>query len=89
MNTSEFQVNEIRKRIKEIRYEKGYTQDNMADMLCISQNAYHKIENGYCKLSLSKFIQIAKALEVEITELINGPMHQQILTKYYLNKSIS
>ena len=83
MNTTEQLVKEIRERIKKIRFEKGYTQDNMADMLNISQNAYHKIEKGYSRIDLCKFIALAKILEVEVSELINGPEYKHSFSKYY------
>ena len=41
MNTSKLQVEEIRERIRTLRIDKGYSQDYMADILNISQNAYH------------------------------------------------
>ena len=83
MNTTQQLVNEIRERIKRIRFEKGYTQDNMADMLNISQNAYHKIEKGYSRIDLRKFIDIANILEIEISELINGPEYVYVFSKHY------
>lgn len=83
MNTTISELKCIRERIKGIRYEKGFTQDNMADMLNISQNSYHKLENGYSKMSLYKFIDICKVLEIEITEVINGPDKTYSFSKYY------
>ena len=83
MNTTEQLVCEIRERIKNIRFEKGLTQDNMADMLNLSQNAYHKLENGHSKMSLTKFINICKVLEVEMVEIIKGPEQTYTFSKYY------
>ena len=83
MNTSQQLVDEIRERIKKIRLEKGYSQDYMADMMNISQNAYHKLEKGYSRIHLRKFIEIARILEIELTELINGPEYVYIFSKHY------
>ena len=83
MNTSQQLVNDIRDRIKKIRVEKGYSQDYMAEMLNISQNAYHKLERGHTRINLLKFIDIAKILEIEVSELINGPEHVYMFSKYY------
>ena len=83
MNTTQQLVDQIRERIKRIRLERGYSQDYMADMLDISQNAYHKLERGHTRINLQKFIDIAKILEVETTELINGPEHVYMFSKYY------
>ncbi len=83
MNSTVIELEKIRERIKQIRFNKGLTQDNMADMLNISQNAYHKLENGRCKMSLRKFINICKILEIEASELINGPEKKYSFSKYY------
>ena len=83
MSTTQQSVDEIRERIKKIRTEKGYSQEYMADMLSISQNSYHKLERGHTRISLHKFIDIAKILEIETSELINGPEHVYLFSKYY------
>ncbi|MEQ6123692.1 helix-turn-helix transcriptional regulator [Pseudotenacibaculum sp. MALMAid0570] len=83
MSTTQQIVEEIRERIKRIRLEKGYSQDYMADMLNISQNAYHKLERGHSRINLQKFIDIARILEIETAELINGPEYVYIFSKYY------
>ena len=85
MNTTATELKNIRERIKSIRFKKGLTQDNMADMLNISQNSYHKLENGHSKINLSKFIDICKVLEVETIELLNGPEQTYTFSKYYKN----
>ncbi|MAC86562.1 MAG: transcriptional regulator [Gammaproteobacteria bacterium] len=88
MNNSKIIVKEIRERIKTVRIEKGYSQDYMADMLNISQNAYHKLEKGHTRIHLEKFIDIAKVLEVEVSDLFNGPDHVYIFSSYYRKKHI-
>ncbi len=88
MNNSKIEIKEIRERIKTVRIEKGYSQDYMADMLNISQNAYHKLEKGHTRIHLEKFIDIAKVLEVEVSDLFNGPDHVYIFSSYYKKKHI-
>ncbi|MBT6376728.1 MAG: helix-turn-helix transcriptional regulator [Flavobacterium sp.] len=88
MNNSKIIVKEIRERIKTVRIEKGYSQDYMADMLNISQNAYHKLEKGHTRIHLEKFIDIANVLEVEVSDLFNGPDHVYIFSSYYRKKHI-
>ena len=83
MHTSEQLVTNILMRIKKIRIDKGYSQDYMADRLGISQNAYHKLERGHTRIHLEKFIDIAKILEIEISELINGPGYVHMFSNYY------
>jgi transcriptional regulator with XRE-family HTH domain len=88
VNNSKIIVKEIRERIKTVRIEKGYSQDYMADMLNISQNAYHKLEKGHTRIHLEKLIDIAKVLEVEVSDLFNGPDHVYIFSSYYRKKHI-
>ena len=63
---------EIGLRIKNIREFRNYTQDHMASKLDISQNAYHKIENGTTKLTNDRLDQLAKILDVPVDSIVNG-----------------
>ena len=83
MNTSKLQVEKIRERIITLRIDKGYSQDYMADMLNISQNAYHKLEKGYTRIHLEKFIDIAKILEVDFSELLKGSNYVYVFSGQY------
>ncbi len=56
-------TSKILKKINFIRFKKGYSQYNMAYELEISQNAYHKIEKGYTKLTIPTFLKICKILD--------------------------
>jgi len=67
----------VLKRIKEIRMQKGYSLENMAMELNISDSAYRKIENNQTKLSLDKFLQIAKVLDVPINDLLGEKSHRE------------
>jgi len=88
MKTSKLLVEGIRERIKIIRIEKGYSQDYMADMLNISQNAYHKLEKGHTRIHLEKFIDIAKILEVDFSELFKGPDYVYVFSGQYKKKHL-
>lgn len=58
------------KKIKELRTKNNFTQDDMADALHISQNAYSLIENGITRLIDKERISIiAQKLGVEPVEL--------------------
>jgi transcriptional regulator with XRE-family HTH domain len=63
-------MEKILKRIRETRKQKGYSLENMATELNISDSAYRKIENNQTKLSLEKFLQITKILDVSINDLV-------------------
>ncbi|WP_114941347.1 helix-turn-helix domain-containing protein [Mucilaginibacter endophyticus] len=57
-------------RIKEIRIKKNYSQYYVAYKLNISQNSFSKIELGNVKLTLARLIEIAKVLEISVSELV-------------------
>ncbi|MCF6224359.1 MAG: helix-turn-helix transcriptional regulator [Flavobacteriaceae bacterium] len=48
------------------RLEKGFSQENMADFLGISQCAYSNLESGKTKLGLKCLEKISKILEIDI-----------------------
>ena len=51
-------------RLKELRKEKGYTQEQMANILEIGQSAYAKWENDRTEPSFENLIKLADLLEV-------------------------
>ena len=66
--------NKIGERIRRIRAGKGYSQANIAEDLGITSGAYAKIERGETDASISRLMQIAKSLEVNVAEFLeDGP----------------
>lgn len=61
----------IGEKIKKVRELKNYTQEYMAEQLQISQNQYSRIESGESNLLYSRLEQIAKVLEMSISEIDN------------------
>ena len=55
-------------RIRKLRENKDYSQENMAVELGMSISAYSKIERGITDPSIGRIGQIAKILEVSISE---------------------
>lgn len=55
---------EIGQRIKTIRTKKGLTQEQVAEMVGISQKHLSRIEKGYHKPRFDMIIKIAEALNV-------------------------
>jgi len=58
-------VEKIRKRIRLVRLEKGYSQDYMGNRLHMSQYAYQKIESGKTRLKVATLITLAIHLDVK------------------------
>ena len=63
MNTGE--------KIRQIRLTKGFSQENMADMLGISTTAYGDIERNKTELTISRATEIAKVLGIGIIDLMD------------------
>lgn len=61
----------IGNKIRIFRELKGYTQENMADMLKMTVNGYAKIERGESDVNTTKLEQIAKTLGVQAEDITN------------------
>lgn len=57
-------------KIRLLRLQKGYSQENMADLLGLSTTAYGDLERGKTELTLSRLQHIAAALDIELTTLL-------------------
>lgn len=57
-------------RIKEIRQYRGFTQENLAEMVSCNVSHISNIENNYTKASLNVLVAIANALDVTIDYLL-------------------
>lgn len=63
-------------QIRQLRQQKGYSQENMADILGISTTAYGDIERGKTDLTLSRLQQISIALGTNMQELLGEALPQ-------------
>ena len=70
-------MEKVLKNIRDVRKKRGYSLENMATELNISDSAYRKIENNQSKLTLERFLQIADILNVPISELIDEKSHRE------------
>ncbi len=64
-------MNNIAYKIKKARINKGFSQEDIAAKLNVSQSAYAKIENGITKLDIERLLDIVKILEMDIQDLLN------------------
>jgi transcriptional regulator with XRE-family HTH domain len=62
-------------KIRQIRLTKGFSQENMADMLEISTTAYGDIERNKTELTITRATEIAKVLGVSIVDLLEIELH--------------
>lgn len=56
--------------IRELREQRNWTQEYMAEQLGLTRNGYAKIERGESTPSLERLDEIAKLFEISIIELL-------------------
>ena len=59
-------------KIRAISTQQKISQEQMAERLDLTPQAYSKIESGKTKLSLDRIQQIAQILNIDVTELIHN-----------------
>jgi Predicted transcriptional regulators len=62
----------VGRRIRTLRSEKGWTQQQLADMAGIGRVHVSELENGKREAGLRMLERIASTLDVRITDLIDG-----------------
>ena len=60
----------IGEKIRKARLLKGYSQENLAELLQISTTAYGDIERNKTELTISRANKIAEMLSINILELL-------------------
>lgn len=63
---------DIGKFIQEVRKEKGLTQKELADQICISDKTISKWENGNSVPDTSMLMSLCDALDITVNELLIG-----------------
>ena len=64
-------VNSIGLRIKYARNKKGFTQEELADMIHVTRHHISMIEAGARGISLDVLIDVSNALQVPVSELLS------------------
>jgi len=59
----------IGENIKQARKAKGYTQKQVAEIFCITQQQYSRFENGVFELNYKQIVDLCKLLEITPNEL--------------------
>jgi transcriptional regulator with XRE-family HTH domain len=63
-------MNTIGNKIRLLREEKGFSQENLASALDITQSNYARLEKDDNRISVPRLIIIANTLETTVTELV-------------------
>lgn len=76
----------IGQKIRKFRKAQGFSQDELAEKIGISTTHMSHIETGNTKLSLSVFVDIATALNVQTDDLLND---REMLATNKANRELS
>ncbi len=69
MNTTK--IENLLSKIQELRKQRGYSLENMADELNLSHSAYYKLENNQSRLTVERLMEISRILDTSLFELLN------------------
>ena len=78
-------MTKINERIRILREEHLFSQEQMAEKMHLSPNSYGKLERGETKLTLDKLEQIANIFDMDIVELINSGDSNSYQVMHYGN----
>lgn len=67
--------------LKKLRNEKSMTQEQLAEMLGVSNRSISRWENGVTMPDFDLLIQLAKFYDVEIEEILNGERREEHMDK--------
>jgi len=56
--------------LKKLRESKGYTQQQMADLIHTHRSGYSKMENNQQEISVDSFVYIAKNFGISVDDII-------------------
>lgn len=62
---------EIGSKVRQIRELKGFTQDQVAQKLGLSQRAYSKLENNETRFDWDRITKVAEIFEISPTDIIS------------------
>jgi transcriptional regulator with XRE-family HTH domain len=68
----------LAQRIRELREEKGRTQEDLARVLGISRQAYMRLEKGARDITFVEIEKIAAYLEVPYSQITDIDEHQEL-----------
>src|SRR6059058_2991060 len=74
--------------IRDARKHRGWTQQQLADVLATSQSAVNRIERGHQNVSLEMLARIGEALDEPLVSIGGGPMHLRVTGPTTLSGSI-
>lgn len=81
IDTSE-NVNLLLSDLRKLRKSLGITQKSVGDFLNVSQNAYCKMENGDCKITLEHLLKICEFFKKDPREILKQKDRTRLIKKH-------
>lgn len=78
----------IAQKIKSIRYERGISQEDVAEKLGMSRQRYIRIENNQVPITFKVIEEVAKILEVTPHDITRQSEEQQPLRVLFRNNNM-
>ena len=72
----------VKTKLISARKKKGYTQEQMADFMHMSQSQYQRRERGEIKISNLEWEKIAKTLEIKLEDIKEDDEVQSVINNY-------
>ena len=66
-------------KLQEVRTQKGFTQRQIADLLCMDVANYNRREKGAVKPSISEWEKLAKILETPLEDIYEESENQVVI----------
>ena len=74
-------MRDIGKNIRQARERKGYSQEQLAELLFVTRQTVSNYETGRSRPDVETLVKISQLLDVEVTNLIYGP--QQVTSHHW------
>jgi len=68
-------------KLIQMRKFKGFSQQQIADQLCMGTTTYHRRENGQIEINIDEWEKLAKILDVPLTEIYESDKKQLFMFK--------
>lgn len=70
-NYCDLKVIQIAKKLREVRNEKGYSINQLADKSGVTANNIYKMERDFKNISVKTLLRLCKGLEVKVTDILS------------------
>jgi transcriptional regulator with XRE-family HTH domain len=70
--TKKEELKQFGRRLRELRLQRGYSQEKLADLARLHRNYIGMVERGERNITLLNIKKLARALGIEVSELLES-----------------